>query len=110
MKINYLIMPALLFLSSCKQGELDRSNHQKDSLMSVLKESDSDLERRDSNINEFISSFNEVERNLDSISVKQQLVTFNTDRSRGEFRASQKERINSQIKVINELMETNRKT
>src|ERR1043166_4787656 len=107
MKTLILAASASLLMISCNREELARSNQQKDSLLTVLKEKDTDLGQKESSITEFISSFTEVERNLDSIAARQNLITTNTDRSRGEFRATQKDRINENIKAINELMMSN---
>jgi DNA repair exonuclease SbcCD ATPase subunit len=110
MKIITLLASASLLLASCNQGELDKSNHQKDSLMSVLKERESNLNERENTLNEFISSFNEVERNLDCVAVRQHLIYKSTENVKGDLKGSQKDRINANINAINELMESNRQT
>lgn len=102
-----LISAASLILFSCKQAELDRSNEQKDSLIAVLKERESVLTEKETSLNDFIASFNEVERNLDSVAVRQKIINVSTDK--GEVKGSQKDRINEQIKAINDLMDKNRK-
>src|SRR5688572_5805817 len=100
MKTIILMASAVLMFTACKQEELDRANHQKDSLMTALQQRDNDIKERETSLNDFISSFNEVERNLDSVSARQQIIYVNSDKSRGDFRASQKDRINMQIKAI----------
>ena len=102
MKKYIFIAAAALAMSACNQNELTESNRQKDSLLAVVNE-------RDSFINDFISSFNDVERNLDSVSVRQHIIAVNSDNP-GELKASQKERINAEIASINSLMDQNRKT
>src|SRR5690349_11693577 len=99
MKTNILILTASVFLmfTSCKQEELDRSNQQKDSLISVLKEREAVLTEREGSLNEFISSFNEIERNLDSVASKQKILNLQADKTQGELKGNQKERINNQI-------------
>ena len=101
MKNYMLIASAALLLSACNQGELADSNREKDSLLSIVNE-------RNSSINDFLTSFNEVERNLDSVAVKQHLITQNADKL-GELKADQKTRINNEIVAINNLMDQNRK-
>jgi septal ring factor EnvC (AmiA/AmiB activator) len=112
MRFKIIPMAALLVLlnSSCNNGELDRSNQQRDSLMSVLKERESGLSEKESALNEFIESFNEVERNLDCVAVRQHLIYSSTDKSKGEMQGNQRDKINAQIAAINDLMEDNRKT
>jgi hypothetical protein len=109
--LSLMASAALLFsLSSCNRDELERSNQQRDSLQTVLKERDKDLVDRENSINDFITSFNEVERNLDSVAIKQQIISLHADKVRGDLKANQKDRINSQIRAINTLMDSNRKT
>lgn len=107
---NYLFIAAgALFMSSCNQAELDKSNQQKDSLQSVINERNFSLIEKDSSLNDFISYFNDVERNLDSISAKQNIIGVNTPKSAMEFKKNQKDRISGEIAAINNLMEENRK-
>ena len=101
MKKYIFIAAAALVISACNQNELTESNRQKDSLMSVINE-------RDSFINDFISSFNDVERNLDSVAARQHIIAVNSDRA-GELKPTQKARINAEIASINNLMDQNRK-
>jgi DNA repair exonuclease SbcCD ATPase subunit len=99
---NYIIIAAAAFLmSACNQTELADSKQKNDSLMSVVNE-------RDAAINEFITSFNAVESNLDSVAVRQHIISVSTEQ-KGEFKPNQKERINAEIAAINDLMEQNRK-
>jgi DNA repair exonuclease SbcCD ATPase subunit len=99
---NYIIIAAAAFLmSACNQNELTDSKQKNDSLMSVVNE-------RDAAINEFIASFNEVESNLDSVAVRQHIISANTEQ-KGELKQNQKEHINAEIAAINDLMEQNRK-
>jgi len=101
MKKYFLFAAIGLSLSACNQKELADSNHEKDSLAAVVSE-------RETALNEFISSFNDVERNLDSVAVRQHIITVNTDKP-GELKPDQKTKINNEIAAINELMERNQK-
>ena len=101
MKKYVFIAATALVISACNQNELTESNRQKDSLMSVVNE-------RDSFINDFISSFNDVERNLDSVAARQHIIAVNSDKT-GELKPTQKARINAEIASINNLMDQNRK-
>ena len=97
----FVIGTSALLFSACNQEEVAKVKHANDSILSVLNE-------RDASINEFIVAFNDVESNLDSIAVKQHLISANTDQ-KGELKPNQKARINEQITAINSLMEQNRK-
>ena len=100
-KIIFIILVSWL-MSSCTQGQFDSSNSEIDSLRTALNE-------RETFINNFISSFNEVERNLDSVAIQQHIIYVNADKSGWEFNPTQKERINANISAINKLMNQNRK-
>jgi chromosome segregation ATPase len=62
---------------------------------------------KDSSINTFIASLNEIETNLDTIAHKQGSIEQTTSLS-GEAKADQKARINESISIINELLDRNR--
>lgn len=100
----------VLLLTSCNNGELSRSQQQRDSLMTALRQKEASLEERETALNEFIESFNEVETNLDCVAVRQRLIYSTTEKSKGEMQGTQREKINAQIHAINDLMESNRKT
>jgi hypothetical protein len=103
MSKNYILISAAAILASaCNQAEFDKSNREKDSLLIIVNS-------RDSSLTDFIISFNEVERNLDSVAQRQRIISSGTDEP-GEFKISQKDRINSEIEAINVLMEKNSKT
>jgi uncharacterized coiled-coil protein SlyX len=88
-------------ISSCNQAELDKSANEQDSLKVVIA-------MREASINELLSSFNDVERNLDSVAIKQNIILLNTNQH-SDIKSNQKERINREISSINNLMEENRK-
>lgn len=110
MKKLILIASASLLILSCNQEELERSNQQKDSLMSVIRANETDINKGEVTLNDFVTSFNEVERNLDSVAVKQQIVYLSANQNKGDIKGSQKDRINAHIKAINELMDANKNT
>jgi hypothetical protein len=95
----------LLLLFSCghENADLTKEKRKNDSLLTVIND-------RGTEINGFISSFNEVETALDSVTAKQRIIHLNVDRSRGEFKQTQKEKITAEIEAINNLMDQNRKT
>jgi DNA repair exonuclease SbcCD ATPase subunit len=103
MKKSILIIAAAISLmTACKNQNPQEDEavvRQRDSLLAVINE-------RESSVNEFMESFNEVERNLDSVSARQHIISMTSD---GDLKGNRKEHINSQIKAINDLMEANKK-
>lgn len=99
---KYLLISAsvLLTITACNQAEMDRMANQNDSLMTVINQGDIAL-------NELLSSFNDIEANLDSVAAKQGIITEGMD-SRGELKRSAADKINAQINDINNLMNENR--
>lgn len=100
-KLIFIAVIALTF-TACdnRQAEIDMANRQKDSLASVINE-------RETSLNDFLTSFNEIERNLDSIARKQSAIKVNVE-NQGELKKSAKEKINDNIAAINKLMDDNR--
>lgn len=100
---KYLLIPiAILFtVSACNQAEVDRMTSQNDSLRTVINAGDASL-------NELLTSFNDIEANLDSVAAKQGIITKDMDAS-GELKRSAADKINAQINDINALMNENRK-
>jgi septal ring factor EnvC (AmiA/AmiB activator) len=101
MKYFILIAAAALTLSSCNQAELDRQKHMNDSLQAMVNE-------RDSSVGSFLSAFNDIERNLDSVAARQNIINASTAKG-GELQPNQKDRINAEIAAINDLMVKNQK-
>jgi uncharacterized coiled-coil protein SlyX len=107
MKIPVLALLAFpvcsLFMLSCNNSELVESKQKNDSLMTVIKSQGSEIDN-------FISSFNEVESTLDSVTARQQIIHMNVGKANGELKFAQRQKINDQIMAINTLMDQNRKT
>lgn len=101
MKKIILIGFAGLVLSACNSADSTASDQRADSLISVINE-------RDSSLHSFISSFNEIETNLDSVASKQKIIVLYTDKLDGELKDFKKIHINAEIAAINVLMEKNR--
>jgi DNA repair exonuclease SbcCD ATPase subunit len=94
----FIAAAALVLMTGCKNPQEDETVvRQRDSLMSVIDE-------REASVNDFINSFNEIEHDLDVVTSKQHIILKNSDK---EIKANQKDRINEEIKIINELMESN---
>jgi myosin heavy subunit len=102
---NYIFIAAVLLviLVSCKNDTSKNdgsATYQRDSLLDVI-------EKSEMSVNEYIAYFNEVERNLDSVTVRQHIILENTDKK--DLKAPQKAKIVAEIKAINELMDANNK-
>jgi len=100
---NYIFIAAsaLIMMTACKDPKQDASVvRERDSLLAVIDD-------RETSVNDFMSSFNEVERNLDSVTRRQNIIAMNSNKS--DLKADQKARINEEIKAINDLMEANNK-
>ena len=98
---KYLAVAVSVLLAACtNQTEISNVNLQRDSLIAVINQ-------RDSSLNDFMNSFVEVEHNLDSVAVKQNLISSNVS-NMGEFKQTAKDRINAEIAAINKLMNENR--
>jgi len=103
-KYIFIAAASLMMMTSCKDEQKDPTvtvTRERDSLLSVI-------DARETTVNEFISSFNEVERNLDSVKSKQHIILLNSDKLT-DLKANQKARINAEILAINELMDANTK-
>jgi chromosome segregation ATPase len=95
-----LLIPVLLLASGCNQKKIDRLQKQNDSLRAVGTD-------KDSNIAEFVSTFNSIEANLDSIKQVERVIDKNA--KAGEVKGSRKEQIKSDIQYIYDLQQRNRK-
>jgi chromosome segregation ATPase len=97
-----LLIPVLLLASGCNQrkAEIARLKAQNDSLRSVGTD-------KDSNIAEFVATFNDIETNLDSIKQVERVI--DKSAKAGEVKGSRKEQIKSDIKYIYDLQIKNRK-
>ncbi len=100
--IYVLLIPVLLLASGCNQrkAEIARLKAQNDSLRAVGTD-------KDSNIAEFVTTFNEVEANLDSIKRIERVI--DKSAKAGEVKGSRKEQIKSDISYIYDLLQKNRK-
>lgn len=102
-KYILLAVTSLTILTACKNEPKQDAQviNQRDSLLKVIEE-------RELSVNEFITSFNEVESNLHLVSKKQNVILITSGKP-GDLKANQKTRINNEIVAINELMVTNTK-
>lgn len=102
MKKFLFIGTILLSISACRPSGSEKQDQKTDSLTTVIGD-------RDSSLSNFISSFNEIESNLDSVAAKQKIIALYTDNAKGEVKGNKKAHINAEIAAINNLMDKNRK-
>lgn len=101
-KYLFIVLGIAISFSSCKDSSNEQNIvMQRDSLSALLKISEN-------TVNEFISDFIEIERNLDSVSAKQHILISKTSKG-SDLKPNQKEIINADIAAINKLMEQNNK-
>lgn len=87
-------------LGACRQGKVTRMQQVQDSITRVALQ-------RDSAILNFVASMNEIQTNLDSIKRIQAVVQMETEQG-GELQREGKDRIISDIRLINALLEQNK--
>jgi len=94
-----LVLPLIFLTSGCNQKKIDRLKAVNDSLMAVTS-------AKEANLAEFVSAFNEIEANLDSIKVREKVIDKST--KAGEVKGNRKEQIKSDIAYIYDLQVKNR--
>ncbi|MCC6385097.1 MAG: hypothetical protein LC117_03200 [Bacteroidia bacterium] len=94
---------ASVLISGCKnfKNEFDQVSRERDSLIYIT-----DL--KDSSINSLLYDFNNIEKNLDSITSRQEAIDI-TSMTTEEIKNNQRDRINENIRIINDLLDHNRK-
>lgn len=101
MKKLAIILSASLFAFGCTdyKSQVERLNEEKKAMAYQAAYKDSSIEA-------FMTTINEIEQNLQAIEAKQNIIKRNT--KDGELKASNKERINTSIAAINQLMDDNK--
>ena len=107
MKIySILLLSAVIILSACNH-ELEREQKKHAYTMDSLSMAAS---AKDSTINDLLLTFNEIKLNLDSVAQMQNIISTEVETQGGRFATNTKNRVNSQIASLNELLEENKKT
>jgi len=108
-KLSYLFIAAILPFIGCKNEELEKQiaelNEEKYTLQEQLQ---SQRGNTDSLVNSYFESFNEIQANLDEIKEREKLVAVSPDN--GEMKQDAKEKIVSDITLINDLLLKNKQT
>lgn len=98
-----LILSTLIIFSACnREAEQQKAAYKLDSINSVVN-------TKDSTINDLLSSFTEIQENLDSVAIMQGIISTEIKEGKNELSGNAKSLINSQIAAINDLMIQNRK-
>ena len=102
MKRAIIALVVLFALAGCNshKKELEKLKAKNDSLMQVT-------QLKEESLYEYITSFNEIQRNLDSIKAMENIINIRT--AGGELKNSAKDQINEDIKTIYELLVKNKK-
>ena len=98
------LLATVILLSSCNQeAEMQQKklSYQLDSLTMVASS-------KDSTINDLLFSFNDIKQNLDSVALIQNIISTEVETPGGKFVSNTKNRINSQIASINNLLNQNK--
>lgn len=103
-----LIFAAIIIFTACNT-ERDKEIAKNKELNYRLDSLSTAIDKRDSTVNDLLSSFNEIEQNLDSVAAKQNVIALNIDKQKEDLKGSAKNRINYQISAINALMDQNHK-
>jgi len=101
MKKSLLIIPAIVLAFGCHDYKADI-----DKLQSEKTAMAQEATYKDSSITTFINQFNEIENNLAAIEKKQASISNNSKTT--ELKGTQVERINANIREINDLMNENK--
>ncbi len=99
-----LMLSPLLF--SC--GNEEERDPVKDSLTAVTNDLGGEVKEKDSTIESFLRSFNEIQDNLDMIKEKEKIISMSTKDGEKELQSSQKDQIVADIQQIYELMAKNK--
>jgi len=103
MKKYFIISLLIASAVGCNNGEM---SPEMQSLTNYKDSLQRESERKDSSINAFLSSFNEIQTNLNTIKEKEKIVTLNS--ANAETQKSNQEQIVEDINMINELLTKNK--
>lgn len=104
-KYIVVFLAAPILFAACNQKKVDELETQVSSLSEKNSEYEKIMSERDSQINDFFSTFNEIESNLEEIKKNEGIVSSNLS---GETKISQKENIKTSIAALNDLIQKNK--
>ncbi len=99
------VLATAIILPACKNDNTEHEQYvnKKEDSLSVL------IATRDSMINNLLVSFNQIEQNLDSLEIKQNILSIDVQKQKGDIKGNAKDRINSMITGLNTIIVQNRK-
>jgi predicted nucleic acid-binding Zn-ribbon protein len=106
MKRFLYVAAVVLALAGCQGGE--EPNPEMEALKAEKAALAKEAATKDSTINSFMESLNEIEDNLSQVKQKQGAIKSSATEGGAELQGSAKDRINEDINFINELMEENK--
>ncbi|MEI6060809.1 MAG: hypothetical protein WCR72_08875 [Bacteroidota bacterium] len=97
-----LVLPVMMLAAGCNQKNVERAmlKAKNDSLVSIGSV-------KDSTVIDFVNAFNDIQSNLDSIKMKEKIISKAVSGS-SEIKARSKDQINSDINMIYKLQQDNR--
>ncbi len=101
-RVFFIVLAAFaLFAVSCNQKQVENLQAKNDSLVTVGFQ-------KDTTVMEFVKAFNDIQANLDSIKMKENIISQSA--SGGEMKTGTKERVQSDINSIYMLLQKNKQT
>lgn len=108
--IKLMLAPAVLLgammFTSCNQAELDKAKKEGESQKNEIVSLKAEIAEKDQAMSDYFKDLNEIESNLATIKEKEKGLS--SQNVSGEVKASTKEKILTEIKSINQLMEENK--
>lgn len=101
-KILILLLAVLPFVSCVSKSTAEKTNHERDSLMSVVAQ-------KDSVINDVFTAMSAVSENLETIKMREKIINKSVTAG-GEIPKQSITQINEDIQAINQLLQENRET
>ncbi|MFZ4411857.1 MAG: hypothetical protein ACOYOV_02145 [Bacteroidales bacterium] len=100
MKKLLYVIPVLLIFVGCNNKEVEKLKSENQQLLTISNS-------KDSIINDFFGSFDQIEGNLTEIKAKEGVISINASQNT-EIKQDARQRINDDIQQINDLMEKNK--
>jgi uncharacterized coiled-coil protein SlyX len=103
------VLATAIILPACKNNDHNTNSSSNEYVNTKADSLSIALTTRDSTINDLLVSFNQIEQNLDSVEIKQNILSLNVKKQKGDIKENTKEHINAMIADINDLIAQNKK-
>lgn len=100
MKKLFFLIPVILLFVACSNNEIDKMKQENEKLLA-------ELNSKDSTINDFFGTLDQIESNLAVVKSKQGIISQSTSQN-NEISQDVRQIINDDIQMINDLMEKNK--